>query len=181
MEFIEELLFAGERGLESRADFFITGIGMSETVAFKDAAGVGVRNKDGMLAGVEKDGVGGFRADATQGKELFAERAGRCGEKMTQRSAVFLREESCEGFEGFGFLPKVAGRAEVDGELGWGDPADSGEGQQLGVAQVGDGAFDVFPGSVLGEDGAYDNFEAGAAGPPVLRAMGSEERVIVGM
>jgi len=78
-------------------------------------------------------------------------------------------------------LTEASGGAEMAGELGRGDIADSGGGQQLGASQVGDGAFDVFPGSVLREDCAYDNFEAGAAGPPVLRAMGGEERVIVGL
>ena len=48
------------------------------------------------------------------------------------------------------------------------------------VAQIADGAFYVGPGSVLREDGADDNFKAGAARPPVLGAMGCEERVKIG-
>jgi len=46
-------------------------------------------------------------------------------------------------------------------------------------AQLANGAFDVGPRSVLGEDGADDDFEAGAAGPPVLRAVSGEKRVEV--
>src|SRR4030095_5940365 len=37
------------------------------------------------------------------------------------------------------------------------------------------GALDVFPGSVLRQDGANDDFEAGTAGPPMLRAVSGEE------
>ena len=181
MEFVEELVVTGERGFEGGPEFFVSGFGMSEMVAFEYAAGIGVHDKDGMLARVKEDGVGGFRTDAPQGQELFAKSGGRCCEKTIKRTAVFFVEEGYEGFESLGLLAEVSGGAEVAGELGWGDIADSGGGQQLGAAQVGDGAFDVFPRSVLREDSAYDNFEAGAPGPPVLWAISGEERVIVRM
>lgn len=181
MEFVEELVLSGERGFEAGPEFFVSGFRMSEMVPFEYAAGIGVHDKNGMLARVKEDGVGGFRADAPQGQELFANSGGRCREKTTKRTAVFFVQEGYEGFESFALLAEVSGGAEVAGQLGWGDIADSGGGQQLGAAQVGDGVFDVFPRSVLREDGAYDNFEAGAPGPPVLGTDSSEERVIVRM
>jgi hypothetical protein len=181
VKFVEELVVAGERGFEGGAEFFVGRFGISEMVAFEDAAGIGVHNKDGLLAGVEQDGVSSFRPDAALSEELFAKGGGRHGEKMIEGATVFFVQEGYKGFESFGFLTEVSGGAEMAGELGQGDIADRGGGQQLGASQVGDGAFGVFPGSVLRKDCAYDNFEAGAAGPPVLRAIGGEERRIVGM
>ena len=61
-----------------------------------------------------------------------------------------------------------------------GDGADGGWREELSGAKIGDSAFDVFPGSVLGKDCADDDFEAGTAGPPVLRAVGGEEGMVVG-
>ena len=150
---------------------------MSEKVAFKDAARVGVHDEHGVFASVEEDGVGGFRADATQGQELFAKSGGRSGEKTIKRAAMVFVQEGHEVFEGFGFLAVVTGGTEMSGKPDRRDFLDGGRGEQPGTAQVGDGTFDVFPGRVLREDSAYDNFEAGAARPPVLRAMGGEERV----
>ena len=43
-----------------------------------------------------------------------------------------------------------------------------------------DGGGDVGPRSVLDEDGADDDFKGGAAGPPVLGAVGGKEGVVVG-
>ena len=46
---------------------------VSQIVAFQNAAGVSIDDEDGMSAGVEKDRIGGFRADAVDREELFAE------------------------------------------------------------------------------------------------------------
>jgi hypothetical protein len=181
MEFVKELVAAGERGFEGDAEFLMRGFGVREMVALEDAAGIGVHHENGVFAGVKEDGVSGFRANAAQGQESFAKSGGGCCEKTMERAAVVFVEEGYEGFESFGFLAEVPGGTKVWGELRRRNFLDSGGGQQLGAAQVGDGAFDVFPGSVLGKDGAHDDFETGTAGPPVLWAMGGEQRVIVGM
>jgi len=62
-----------------------------------------------------------------------------------------------------------------------GNGADGGWREELSGAKIGDSAFDVFPGSVLGKDCADDDFEAGTAGPPVLRAVSDEEGMVVGV
>jgi hypothetical protein len=54
---------------------------MSLAVAFEGATSVGVNYEDGMFAGVEKNGVGGFRADAAKGEKLVAEYSGGSCEK----------------------------------------------------------------------------------------------------
>jgi len=67
VKFVEEPVIGGKGRFEQIANFFVTGEGVREVVAFEDAAGVDVNDKNGMLAGVEKNGVGGFRANAAKG------------------------------------------------------------------------------------------------------------------
>lgn len=85
-----------------------------------------------------------------------------------------------KGLESLGFLAEVAGRAQAGGESGRGDRADCPGRKQSRRAKIDDGAFDILPGSVLREDGADDDLEAGAAGPPVLGTVSGEERLEVG-
>ena len=77
-------------------------------------------------------------------------------------------------------MTEVAGRTEKLRQAGGANATDGLRGKHACAAQIANGAFDVGPGSVLREDGADDNFEAGAARPPVLGAMGCEERVKIG-
>ena len=76
-------------------------------------------------------------------------------------------------------MAEVARRAKQLRELRRARAQYGGGRKQASAAQVGDGAFDVGPGSVLSEDGADDDFETSAAGPPVLRAVSGEKRVEV--
>jgi len=185
VEFVEELGIAWELGFNERANLFVGAarislhFGREEIVAFEDAARVSVDNEDEVPASVKEDGVGGFRADAADGEELIAQSCGGGGEETVERTAVIFIKKSDERFEGFGLLAEIARGAEVLGERGGRDAVDGGRGEKLCCAKVGDGAFDVFPGGVLREDGADDDFEAGTAGPPVLRTMSSEECVVV--
>jgi hypothetical protein len=89
---------------------------MRETVAFEDAAGVGVNDKDGMFAGVEKDGVGGFAAYTPKAQKLFAKALGWSSEQAVEGAAVLGEEKSYEGLESLGLLVEVAGWAEARGE-----------------------------------------------------------------
>lgn len=187
VEFVEELGIAWQLRFKERANFFVgparigLDFGWGEIVALEDAARVGVDYEDGMLTSVEKDRVGGFRADAVDGEELIAQSCGGGGEETVERTGVFLVEEGDERFKGFGFLAEVAGRAEVFCERGGRDAMNGGRGEKFCCTKVGNGAFDVFPGSVLRKYGADDDFEAGTTRPPVLTTVSSEECVVVGV
>ena len=135
------------------------------------------------------------RPDACRRREEWSRRfPGRCREGrgadrggqelvwrtcLVERAAVGVEEKFHEGLESFGLLAEVAGGAEECCKLtrmgrgGW------HRREQASGAQIANGALDVGPGSVLGEDGADDDFEASAAGPPVLRAVGGEECIEV--
>jgi len=179
VKFVEELVVERKSGMEQLAKLFVVGFGLSEAVAFEDAAGVGVDDENRVPASIEKNGIGGFWSDAAQGKELLTKNRGRGGEEFAERAAVFTVEKPHKGLQGFCFLPEVARGAEQRGELRRACPSHGRGRKQASAAQIGNGVFDVGPGSVLREDGADDDFETSASGPPVLWAVGSEKRVEV--
>jgi hypothetical protein len=76
MEFVEELTVGGKGDLKYLSNFFIGGFGVDAVVAFQDAPGVGVHYENRVFAGVEENGVGGFRADAAHAEELIAHNGG---------------------------------------------------------------------------------------------------------
>src|SRR5215472_8840423 len=53
-----------DRALDQCADLLITCFGGNHAVSLEYAAGVGVDNEDRMVAGVEQNGIGGFRSNA---------------------------------------------------------------------------------------------------------------------
>ena len=64
-------------------------------------------------------------------------------------------------------------------EAGGSHVPDSGKREKFFAAEIGYGAFHVGPGSILREDGSDDDFEARAAGPPILRAVYGKERFVI--
>jgi hypothetical protein len=87
--------------------------------------------------------------------------------------------KASEGFELAGLLAKVAGGANQTSEAGGGYALDGAKRKKPFAVKIGDGTLDVGPGSVLSENGADDDLKAGAAGPPVLRAICGEERFVI--
>src|SRR5882724_9769470 len=85
-----------------------------------------------------------------------------------------------EGLESFGLLAEVTGRTKELRELGRRNGTDRVRRKQSCGSQVSNGAFDVGPGSVLGENRADDDFKAGTARPPMLRPMSSQQGIEVG-
>ena len=145
VKFVEELVIGGEGRFEHFADFIVSDFGMNVAVALQDSASVGVDYKDGMFAGVEKDRVGGFRADSAESEKLRAEDVGGSCEKAPERACVGRVKEVHEGLERFGFLAEVAGGAEKLGQSRGANAADGLRREQTRIAQVANGAFDVAP------------------------------------
>jgi hypothetical protein len=175
VELIEELMVGGQGRFEEIADFVVGEFGMSMAVAFEDAARVGIDDENRMLTGVEKNGIGGFRADAAQGEQLLAKKWSGGGEHFREGAAVGFEEKVYEGFESFGFLAEIAGRAQQPRNPRGMNTAYSVRCEDASSAQIANGALDVGPRSVLGEDGTDDDFKAGTARPPVLGAVGGEK------
>src|SRR5262249_14420871 len=124
VKFVKELMIAGEGRFEGGAQLFVGGLGVGETVAFEDAAGVGVNHEDGMLSGVEKDRIGSFGTDAANSEKLFPEALGWSGEEAIERAMVVVEKKGDESLESFGLLAEIAGRAEAGSKARWADCAD---------------------------------------------------------
>jgi len=88
VELVEELMIGGKSRLKHSADLVVGKFRMGVTVAFQDATSVGVDYEDGIFAGVEKDAVGGFRADSTKGEKLRANNVRASGEKAGEGTCV---------------------------------------------------------------------------------------------
>jgi hypothetical protein len=88
VKLVEELLIGRKSRLKHSADFVVAEFRMGVTVAFQDATSVGVDYEDGIFAGVEKDGVGGFRADSTKGEKLSAKNVRASGEKAREGTCI---------------------------------------------------------------------------------------------
>jgi hypothetical protein len=75
-----------EAPFEKRAELLVAVRRRHELVTLKNAPGVGVNHEDRMLAGVEENGVGRFRADSVDAKELLAEKGSVGSEHPGQRA-----------------------------------------------------------------------------------------------
>jgi len=166
---------------EERPDVFIAGVGGNKPVAREDAAGVGVDDEDFALEGVEEDGVGGLGADAVDLEELPAE-GGGAGSAERPNNAVGEpgMEPVEEAAEAAGLDVEVSHGPDEAAEEGVGAGSEAVRVHEVGALEPGDGAFDVGPTRVLGEDGADHDLERRVPGPPALGAEGLEEAIIDG-
>lgn len=174
VEFVEQLVVGGQVLLEEGAKLVVGMFGRGELVTFENAAGVGIDNEGGMTPSIEEDGVGGFRADAMDGEELLPEFFRGCAEHAGEGAAIVFLNEADKRLEFAGLLPEIAGGTDEAREARRRNGEDSGEGEEFFAAKIGDGALDIGPGSILGEDGADDDLEARTAGPPMLWPMYGE-------
>ncbi len=168
-----------KRGFNQGPEFLVGHVFGDEAVAGEDALGVGVDDEDIFVAGIKKDGVGGFRANAVDGEELFAQCECGGAEHAGEGAGIFGAEEAHEGFQSFGLLAEIARGADQRSEASGGDAFEGERSQKAFTAKIGDGAFDVGPRGVLGEDGADDDFEGGTGRPPVLWAEVVEEGLVI--
>jgi len=149
-----------------------------ESVTLGDAAEIFVGDGDGVAEGVEKDGVGGFRTNAGELEQTAAQGGrGRGGEAM-ERAGEFLVEHGDEGFERGRFAREETGWANEFLETVERKRAEAGQAERTGGTEIGEGAFDGFPGGVLREVSAEDNLKTCAGGPPVLRTIAGEEAIV---
>jgi hypothetical protein len=175
------LLIGGESLFGEGLDFGILCVLVDEGVANGDAAEVLVDDHGGGVERVEEDGVRRFGADVGEGEELLAHGwgIGESGVAEGVHAAVVMGvEEGDEGLEGGGFAEHEAGGANELAEFFFGEFAEAGDGEDAMRLKVGNGALDRFPGGVLGEEGADDDFKSGLSGPPLLGAVEGDEMVV---
>jgi hypothetical protein len=116
VEFIIQGAVGSQVELEELPEILVTELGRSESVAFEHAAGVGVDNEDGTFSRVEKDGVGGFGADADHREQLIAQSGRGSAKHFGERALVFAAKKADEIFQFFCFLAVAAGGANEAGQ-----------------------------------------------------------------
>ena len=145
VKFIIQCRVRGQACLEQAADIFVTVRSFGKTMALQDSASVGIHDKDGMLGGVQKNRVCGFRPYAVNSEELFAERE-RGGAKHSRQGTLVLGpKEIDEGLELFRFLPKVSGRTNQALKTRTWNPVDRAWRESSFTAQIFDARFNVGP------------------------------------
>ncbi|HYA61902.1 MAG TPA: hypothetical protein VED66_01785 [Candidatus Sulfotelmatobacter sp.] len=176
---IEERSVWRQTLLKKRANMIVRFPAVKEVMAFENAAGVGIHDKDGMLAGVEKDRVSGLRANAVNGEELLTELGGGRGKKPVKRAPMGAAEKSDEFLHLAGLLAKIAGGADESSETGEGNALNGGGREQICSTKLGDGPLHIGPTGVLSQDSPNNNLKTGAARPPVLWPVSPEQSIIV--
>src|SRR5208283_2474112 len=134
-----------------------------------------------MIAGIEQDGIGSFRTNAMNGKELFSQNSGRSLKHFGERAVMLRSQKPDKLFQFAGLLPEVAGRTDQPSESAQRDAFHGGDGEEFLFSQGVDSAFDVRPRRVLRQDGTDDNFKSRFTRPPVLGAVSREKRIVIGM
>src|SRR6516164_4824542 len=97
----------------------------------EDSARIGIHDKNRKLAGVEKDGVGSFRTNAMNGKDLFAKCGGRRLKHFGERAVILRSQKPYKLFQFPGFLPEVAGRTDQPSKLALRDAFHGVDGEEL--------------------------------------------------
>lgn len=94
MKFIVTRYVAGKGRFYPGPEFLVGHVLGNVAVAGKNALGVGVNDKDVFMASVEKDGISGFRSDAVNGEELFAQLGGGSAKHARKRAGILPAEET---------------------------------------------------------------------------------------
>ena len=84
VKFVKKLMVGRKRCFKQGAQLFVVGLRKRQAVAFEDAAGICVDDKNRILAGVEKNGVGGLGADAAKREQSIAKNLLWSGEEPRQ-------------------------------------------------------------------------------------------------
>ncbi len=146
--------------LDHGANFFIAGSLTDDAVAKQNAASVGIYDKHRMIAGVEQDRVGGFRANTIEFQQLCSEFFSGLGEHACERAGISLIEKSDEGLQISRFLAEVARGSYQSFEFIVRSCAHGADAESAGEAQVDHGFLYVAPVGVLREVSADDHFKA---------------------
>lgn len=170
VELVEPTAVTRGMSLKHPSNVFVLGVSTDPTVATEQSLRVGVYDEDRVLARVQENRIGGFRPYTEDREKLLPQldRGGR--EHAADRSLVLAVEKLAEGFELSRLLSEITGGANQSLEPWQGGALDSPRRQQTRRTELSEGKLDVFPGRVLGQNGADDDFKRSLPGPPVLGA-----------
>ncbi len=173
----------GEGLIGEGLDFGVLCFFGNERVTRNDAAQVFIDDHRGRVEGIQEDGVGCFGTDAGERQQFFANLVrGTAGGflEVLDGSAVFLIKKGDEGLQRCRLAQHETGGPDEIAEFLFGNRAEGGDGKDIASFEAGNRAFHAFPGGVLGQVGADNDFESGFRGPPLLRTETLDEMVVHG-
>jgi hypothetical protein len=167
MELIEEMDLAcrriGREGLARELDeglvALATGRRCEQPMADGDAAQIFVGDGNGVIESVEKDCVGSFRTNPGKREQTGAERCSWSGCKLVERTRELFVEHGDKCLERGGLAGVESRGANESLQIFERDRPEPIERQRACCSKVGQGTLDGFPGGVLGEIGAEDDFK----------------------
>lgn len=174
---IERGVTIGKRAMEQILHGMVIGVRVTEPVAVEDTPAVCVAHEDGDLGGVEEDAIGGLGPDPMDIQEGTAGIVGGKSANGFDASAKAVHEEGDECLQAAGLDVEIAGGPDESREATRRHAVDGERIQCSGCLEVCDGALDVGPGCILGEDRANADLEGSIAGPPVLWPQGAERQM----
>jgi len=152
---------------------------MNQTMPLQDSPRVRVHHEHFMTPSVQENRVGRLRAYPMNREELFAKLRRWRGEEVIQRPLMRAPEKSCKFLKFPGLLPEIAGGTDQSGEPRGGNLLDRGCREKSLSSKFGKRAFHIGPTGILREDGADNHLKPRRPGPPMLRAVRLEQRVII--
>ena len=141
-------------------------------MAKEDTSGIGIDDEGRAFGGVEEHAISGFGADSGDCQKPLPNSVKFSGKEKVEGTLIFFNEDLQKGTEASGFDSEIAGWPDPFGQGFFRNLPQGKRGKGLFFFETLDGAFDVFPVGVLGEDGADTNFKRGISRPPTLMAEG---------
>jgi hypothetical protein len=179
MKLIEKPLICRQMLVKKALRGLVTVLRRNQFMPRQNTARISIGNKERLLAGIEQNGVRGFRAQASERQQLRPGRILRLCKQRVQRTLVDGVKPLDECPDRPRLLPEVPCRTNTRFKLRNRGLPQSGPAQQAGVSKARNGPGSILPCRVLGKDGAEDDLQASACRPPALAAELPKERFVV--
>src|ERR1700681_2293961 len=138
-----------QRLLEQLSDMVISHRARNNLVPFQNAPRVSVHHKNGVIAGIQQNRVGGFWPYTIEREQFVAELGRWLCEHPLERSAITRIEKAHKCFQPLGFLPEITRWADQLLKLTPRRAPDSADGQKPRFPKVAERLLNVRPRSVL--------------------------------
>ena len=178
MELVEERGVGRQVRLDEGARVLVSGRRRQQALATEDTPRIRIGHEDGPMRGIEQNGVDRLRAKPRHRQELPPQRPEGRSPEAVEAAAEPDEQPFRERTQPTGLQTVRAGGANHVGQLGLRDGHEPLGREQSPLAKRRHRARGARPGGVLGEDRTDCNLEGGAARPPVLRAVSSEQVTI---
>lgn len=172
--FVKELSISRKGAYKNILEGVIIGIMSGKIVAVKEAFGVGVDHKNGLVEGIEQDRIRGLGADAVDRQKFGAQNSKGLFGHSGQRAPVFLKQKPYKILKPPGLDVKITRGTDERRKLQERDSFQRPGRKHTFPAQIGNGLLDIVPVGILREDRADNDLKRRAPRPPVLGAEAAE-------